>query len=143
MLLGYAHKFTRRGIYLRGQETLKDYAAHSWSNGRKVRVELRTPEFKPSQSGFDSPPPSPSAGDILKGRTLAVSSRRNPVTPKSDRSTDPRNPVRLHPDQGAPETAPATAPKPKPMARDFHDPANIDAWLQSLDERWPSRAEIA
>ena len=29
------------------------------------------------------------------------------------------------------------------MARDFHDPKKIDTWLQSLDERWPSRAEIA
>ena len=29
------------------------------------------------------------------------------------------------------------------MPRDFHSPEDIDEWLQSLDERWPARAEVS
>ena len=29
------------------------------------------------------------------------------------------------------------------MPRDFHSPKGVDEWLQSLDDRWPARAELA
>ena len=29
------------------------------------------------------------------------------------------------------------------MPRDFHSPEGIDEWLQSLDDRWPARANLA
>ena len=29
------------------------------------------------------------------------------------------------------------------MPRDFHSPEGLDEWLQSLDERWPARAEVS
>ena len=29
------------------------------------------------------------------------------------------------------------------MPRDFHSPEGVDEWLQSLDDRWPARAELA
>ena len=29
------------------------------------------------------------------------------------------------------------------MPRDFHSREGIDEWLQSLDDRWPARAEVS
>ena len=29
------------------------------------------------------------------------------------------------------------------MPRDFHSPEGVDEWLQSLDDRWPARVELA